>query len=422
MPVSRLLYPRSGDARIHIRAFYPADPLGTVPGGVDTFLRGLVKWAPEDLAFSIVGMSTDTAQRPIGQWTRWRTGTQFFDFFPVVAVRDPGRRSRVPLSLRYTAGLVRYLRHVRSEFDVFEFHRVEPAIVFIGDPRPKNAFFHQDMGVIRRERNADILWRYLPGLYFAVERHVVAGFSSAWCVRDEGVRAMRARYPSKADLIRFVPTWVDPELFSPPTADRRAQLRTECSRAFALDSTSVWVVSVGRLDTQKDPQLLLSAVGRLVAEGHDVQWLAVGDGVLRPQLEREVQRAGLGARVRWAGLRTPAEIAVILQAADVFALSSAYEGMPMAMLEALRSGLPVATTDVGEVRRVVQHGINGSIATERSIDAFAACLRDVVEHAREWRGEPAVKAVKCFLPKLVLTGVYDHYRDLGARWRAQQHR
>jgi glycosyltransferase involved in cell wall biosynthesis len=407
---------------IRIRTFYPADPLGTVPGGVDTFLRGLVKWAPPDLVFSVVGMSTDVAQRPLGQWTRCATGLRPFDFFPVVKVQDAGRRTRLPLSLRYTAALLRYLSAVRDDFDVFEFHRVEPALVFLRDPRPKNAFFHQDMGVIRRERKADILWRYLPRLYFGVERRVVAGLDSAWCVRDEGVKAMQARYPAQAARIRFVPTWVDPEVFGPPDTARRDRLRAEWSGALGLASDAIWVISVGRLDTQKDPDLMLAAVARLVAEGRNVQWLVVGDGVLRPRLERDVQQAGLGAHVRWAGLRSPAEIAGILQACDVYALSSAYEGMPMALLEALGSGLPVATTDVGEVRRVVHSGINGAIAANRSVDAFSECLRQVIDRAALWRGEPAVRAVAPYHPKLVLGPVYDGYREMGARWRAAQHR
>lgn len=402
------------DAPIRVRTFYPVDPPGTVPGGVDTFVRGLIKWAPADIEFSVAGMSTDLQRRPLGRWTRCELGQRSFDFFPVVAVGNAGARTRMPLSLRYTGGLLKHLRTLRQGFDVFEFHRVEPALVFTGDPRPRNAFFHQDMGVIRSESKADILWRHLPGLYFGLERRVVNALDSAWCVRDEGVRAMQARYPAKADVIRFVPTWVDVEIFVPPEAARRARLRAELAQSLRLDPEAVWVVSVGRLDTQKDPELMLAAFARLVEQGANLQWLVIGDGVLRARLEREVARAGLAGRVCFAGLRSPPEIASMLQASDVYALSSAYEGMPMAMLEALGSGLPVATTDVGEVRRVVFPGVNGAISADRSAPAFEACLGEVVAHAAAWRGAPAVAAVAAFQPALVLAPVYQRYRELGA--------
>ena len=111
---------------VHVRAFYPADPVGVVPGGVDTFLRGILKYAPDDLRFSLVGMTTDESARPRGQWTRCRAGTREFDFFPVVGVADAGQRTRIPLSLRYTAATALKLRELRAGFDVFEFHRIEP--------------------------------------------------------------------------------------------------------------------------------------------------------------------------------------------------------------------------------------------------------------------------------------------------------
>ena len=86
--------------RTHVRTFYPADPVGIVPGGVDTFIRGILKWAPADLEFSLVGMTTDVQSRPLGRWTRCSLGRCEFDFFPVVRVADAGQRSRVPQSVR----------------------------------------------------------------------------------------------------------------------------------------------------------------------------------------------------------------------------------------------------------------------------------------------------------------------------------
>ena len=47
-----------------VRIFYPADPVGVVPGGIDTFIRGILKWAPEDIEFSLIGMTTDAVERP----------------------------------------------------------------------------------------------------------------------------------------------------------------------------------------------------------------------------------------------------------------------------------------------------------------------------------------------------------------------
>lgn len=399
----------------HVRTFYPADPAGVVPGGVDTFIRGLIKWAPEDIEFSLVGMTTDEAARPLGRWTRCDLGRRQFDFFPVVNVAEAGGRSRIPLSLRFTWGAFRHRQACAVDFDVYEFHRVEPALLYLKDARPKNAFFHQDMAVIRTEQKADILWSRLPAIYFSLETRVMRSLSSAWCVREQGAESLRARYPFLAEHIHFTPTWVDTEVFFPLPDTERRQLRAETEDAFDLDSAAFRIVTVGRLDTQKDPDLLLSAVGKLVADGANVELLFIGDGVLRDKLEQRVADEGLARRVRFLGLRRAAEIARYLQAADCFALSSAYEGMPMALLEALGAGVPVVTTPVGEVRRVVVNGVNGEVAQDRTLEALAGSLDQVRRNAGQYTVAQCTRSVEPFTPSRVLTPVYENYRVLGRR-------
>jgi exopolysaccharide biosynthesis WecB/TagA/CpsF family protein len=399
-------------SRTHVRIFYPADPIGVVPGGIDTFLRGLIKWAPPELEFSLVGMSTDPLARPVGRWTRCELGSRSFEFFPALAVADAGRQSRIPLSLRYTAALLRHTRTLREGFDLFDFHRPEPSLLFAADGRAKNAFFHNDPAVIRLQAS-DNRWRHLPGFYDWLERRAVDHFNSVWCVRESGVALLRERYAAQAASIGFVPTWVDTDVFYPVAAEARAVLRDRMAHDHHLDRDAAWVVSVGRLDTQKDPKLMLAAFVRLCALGRRLAWLVVGDGVLRAELERGVRHAGVADRVRFLGLRSPAQIADVLRAADVFALSSAYEGMPMALLEALGSGLPAAVTDVGEVRRVLQPGRNGAIATARDPVAFAAALAEVLDGAVAMRGAPSLAAVAPFRPEDVLAPVYANYRTMG---------
>lgn len=398
-----------------IRTFYPADPAGIVPGGVDTFIRGLIKWAPEDIEFSLVGMTTDESARPLGRWTRCDLGRRQFDFFPVVKVAEAGGRSRIPLSLRFSWGAYQHRKACASDFDVYEFHRVEPALLYLKDARPKNAFFHQDMAVIRTEQKADILWSRLPAIYFALETRVMRSLSSAWCVREQGAESLRARYPFLAGHIHFTPTWVDTEVFFPLPTEARRQLRAETEAAFDLESAAFRIVTVGRLDTQKDPDLLLSAVGMLVAEGANIELLFIGDGVLRDKLAQRVVDEGLTRRVRFLGLRSAAEIARTLQAADCFALSSAYEGMPMALLEALGAGVPVVTTPVGEVARVVTNGVNGEITQDRTLASFAQGLDQLRRNAAQYTVEQCTRSVEPFTPSRVLTPVYENYRALGRR-------
>jgi exopolysaccharide biosynthesis WecB/TagA/CpsF family protein len=405
---------------IRIRTFYPADPVGVVPGGVDTFLRGLIKFAPADLSFTLVGMTTDPQARPVGQWTRCHIGEREFDMHPVCAVRDAGTRGRIPLSVRFMAGVNRDRLALANDFDVFDFHRIEPMLMWRSDQRAKNIFFHQDPRFVRLS-SSDNLWRRLPRVYERLERTAMEDASSAWCVRESGVVALRERYPSLREAIRFVPTWVDDEVFNLVGEERRAALRQQLCDLYRLPLDEPWLVSVGRLDTQKDPLLMVEAFGRLLSQGSRAHWIVVGDGVLRSEMQNLLNKAGISSHVSFLGLQPPSAVADILRASDGYVLSSAYEGMPMALLEGMGCGLPVVATDVGEVRRVVRDGVNGRIVKHGDAQGFAAALSELLTHREHWGGAMAQQSAAAFTPARVLTPVYNAYRVLGqplARVRA----
>ena len=129
----------------------------------------------------------------------------------------PAAAASLPLSLRYTLALRRrdgrlLSRGLRRGFD---FHRPEPSLLFHGDPRPKNAFFHQDPGDVSA-RKSDMLWRHMPGIYQRMEAEALAHFDRIWCVRESGVATLRERLSGCArGASSFIPTWVDTDVFQP---------------------------------------------------------------------------------------------------------------------------------------------------------------------------------------------------------------
>ena len=361
-----------------------------------------------------MGLTTDHRERPVGRWSAVEVGGAQVDFFPVGRNDNPGGRSRIPLSLRLTLGIARYFRACTSNCDILEFHRFEPALAFLHDPRPKTAFVHQDMAVVRTPK-ADIRWKHTPALYFALERQMVPRFASVFGVREGAVEAYRLEYPAIADRFRFIATWMDPDLFHPADSRTKNELRRSFNGALDLSSDDEVLMSVGRLDHQKDPMLLLESFALVNRARPATRLIVVGDGVLRSALVDRAQELGLNGRVDFAGMRSPTEVAELLRLADVFLLSSAYEGMPMCVLEALGCGVPVVTTGVGEVARVVRHGINGQVVDEHSPKPFARAVLDLLSSLDACRGEPCTAAVKDYVPQRVLAPVYDNYRVLADR-------
>ncbi len=404
-------------SKIRVRTFYQADPVGTIPGGVDTFIRGLIKFAPDDFEFSVVGMSTDPVARPVGRWTECRLGDKTFPFFAAISEMNPGGRATIPWTLQLTVAIYRYFALVSQDFDVFEFHRPEPMIPFRHDSRAKNAFFHQSMMILYNE-STDFKWRKFPGVYFWIEDQLLPRLDSGYCVSEEGLQELRRRFAAMADKFKFQPTWVDTDVFAPEydAAARQAKreaLRKQCG--FAAEAKVV--VTVGRIDSQKNPLLLLDSFALLAAQFPELALAYIGDGVLKSEVENRVRELGLSGRVHFFGLLPAAEIAQILQAVDVFALSSAYEGMPMALLEGLGAGLPAVTTDVGEVRKVVNPD-SGEIVIEHTPEAFSRALASVLRSDRPISAQACVAAIADYVPAKVLRPVYDNYRLLGEKSRA----
>jgi len=110
----------------------------------------------------------------------------------------------------------------------------------------------------------------------------------------------------------------------------------------------------------------------------------IGEGPMRPELEREVKRHGLEGSVRLLGERL--DVPALLPGLDVFVLSSVNEGLPLALLEAMACARPVVVTDVGGVAGVVDRGRAGVVVTPGDVDGIAKAviglLRDPVHAAQ----------------------------------------
>jgi len=390
---------------------YPADPLGAIAGGIDTFIRGIIRYAPPWLEISVVGATTAYKDRPIGKWTICKLGSKKFNFLPLVKLPKSGRRPTIPVSFRYTLALA--TRRSEIEADVLEFHVIEPSLPFLRDDRPKTVVIHQNMSVLR-EKGSDIRWRHLPWLYFRLEKFLLPRMSSIFCVRSDAIRDYQDRYSDIADRFKFTPTYVDTDVFSPPSTDERQRSRYSLCEEFGFSHDDAIFITVGRLSGQKNPQLMVDAFMTLSKSISNARLLFIGDGNLRRDVESLIVKCDLKDRILVAGIRGSERVATYLKGADVFVLSSGYEGMPMCVLEALASGLPVASTDVGEVARVVAPGVNGELLSihgpEQLANAMVKCLRS----ADKYRGRPCTDAVQDFLPVKVLKPIYENYRKLAA--------
>ena len=137
------------------------------------------------------------------------------------------------------------------------------------------------------------------------------------------------------------------------------------------DGTLV-VTTVGRLTEIKKHDLFLEMAQRVCSSRQDVLFFIVGDGELRDELESIVSALGLESAVRFLGWRQ--DLATIYAASDLFVLTSRNEGTPVALIEAMASGVPGISTDVGGVRDVITSPSVGSVVPFGDAEALAGSV------------------------------------------------
>jgi glycosyltransferase involved in cell wall biosynthesis len=134
------------------------------------------------------------------------------------------------------------------------------------------------------------------------------------------------------------------------------------------------VTCVGRLSPQKGQADLIEAMARLLPAAPGASLLLAGTGPDEAGLRAKACQLGLEHRVEFLGLVTRPELPGLFARTDVVALPSYWEGLPVALIEALAAGKPIVASDAGGSSELVRHGENGLIVPAGDIEALSASL------------------------------------------------
>src|SRR6266516_1766715 len=188
-------------------------------------------------------------------------------------------------------------------------------------------------------------------------------------VASEAIRLKIAR----PDRIRAVISPVDAV---PPTS---ASARREARRILGIPDDAKVVGTAARLAVQKSPLDMVNAIAAL--RRPDVYMVWLGDGELRLDTERLIAKEGLEGRFLLAGDRD--DVAFLLPAFDVFALSSLWEGLPCSLIEAMRCGIPAVATAVNSVPELVLSARTGLLARPADPRSLTRAIAYMLDHPGE---------------------------------------
>lgn len=202
--------------------------------------------------------------------------------------------------------------------------------------------------------------------------------------------------------LRVIPNGVDIAALSSPL-EVRPRTREELGVAPA---EFLWL-AIGRLLPQKDYTTLLHAFYPLAKA--PARLAIAGEGPLLEELQQQTQLLGVASQVTFLGVRQ--DIGALLAAADGLVLSSAWEGMPNVVMEALASATPVVATEVGGVSELVEPGKSGFLVPARNAPALSQAMRQLMSLSLEQRRKMGLNGRDHMAANFSL-------RAMGDRWMA----
>ena len=141
------------------------------------------------------------------------------------------------------------------------------------------------------------------------------------------------------------------------------------------------VICVGRLVEAKGQHILVKAIRRMLAEGRAVRLRLVGDGPDRASLEKAVREYGIGDHVIFEGSVNQDRIRALYQSADVFALASFAEGIPVVLMEAMAMQIPCVTTFITGIPELIRAGVDGLLVAPSDEEGLAAAMASLMDNA-----------------------------------------
>ena len=191
--------------------------------------------------------------------------------------------------------------------------------------------------------------------------------------------------------VRLIRSGIDIGRFQAALYDRAAM-----RRRLGIDDRIPLVAMIACFKPQKAPLDFIRIARMVLDEMSHVRFLLVGDGVLRPAIEKLIGKLGIRDKIILAGWRR--DIPAIMQCVDLLVLTSLWEGLPRVLPEAMAAGIPVVASRVNGSPEAIQDGVNGYLLPPRSIGEMAQKVMHLLQHPQKARamGEKGRELVQEF--------------------------
>jgi len=249
-----------------------------------------------------------------------------------------------------------------QQFDLFHFHLSGANCII----KPLAAFMGNQPRIFHDHASGNLQFRGMSSMLMDA---IVNRFSSHTIAVAPEVKNFLVNYEAfSPDDITVIPNGVNTTLFRPCAPLEKKEAR----EFFGLHETDYLIGTIGRLAAVKNQKLFLKAAQWALHHGLKATFVIAGSGPEEPMLRQLAAHLGITERVKFLGQVN--ERALFYQALDRFALTSLHEGLPIVLLEAMASGIPVISTDLEVACHVLEEGGHGILVPSDNVEAMAAAF------------------------------------------------
>ena len=308
----------------------------------------------------------------------------------------PSRRYSIAAFPLFVADMARILRSLirlvrKHQVDVVQTHLLRTLdflVLLLRGTKPLRAVFwtfHSANLELTEEQLGRHKWLLKPkrqahrGLYRFASRWVTGLIVVSDQVRESAIELIG---PSIRGKTTMIPNGCDMDQYAQPVD--RAQIR----RQLGLPPDCRLIAMVGTLRKVKGHCYLIEAMPALLPRYPDLHVLLIGDGELKASLELSVCELGLGKRVHFLGSRS--DVPQLLAASDLFVLPSLWEGLSMALLEAMATGLPIVASAVSGTVQAIKPDEGGLLVPPGDVPALVSAIDQLLSDPDRARAMGAV--------------------------------
>lgn len=209
-------------------------------------------------------------------------------------------------------------------------------------------------------------------LYYPVEKFLSRFTDGLITINQEDYRRAQKFHAGKTILIPGVGIDLDKFQKKEPT-------RQEIRNKLGIPDGKIILMSVGELTKRKNHMVVIDALARL--KEYDILYVICGDGPLKAQLRAKAEELGVRDRVKLLGFRK--DIAELHKAADIFVFPSLQEGLPVAVMEAMASGLPIVASKIRGNEDLISNNQGGYLVNPTDSEQVAKAIEKMIQNTKK---------------------------------------